>query len=63
VAAATDSYLATLKEGDLERKVKTPAGEQTLLWLFSIAVIGHIHDFTGEISCLKGLQGLQGYTA
>ncbi len=63
VAAATDACLATLKEADLERKVQTPLGQQTLQWAITGAVIGHLHDFTGEISCLKGLQGLTGYTA
>ncbi|MSQ13911.1 MAG: DinB family protein [Dehalococcoidia bacterium] len=63
VAAATDSYFASLKESDLVRKIKTPVGEQPLLWCFSIALIGHVHDFTGEISCVEGLQGLTGYPA
>ncbi|MSQ34009.1 MAG: hypothetical protein EXR60_06310 [Dehalococcoidia bacterium] len=63
VLASTDSYIASLKEGDFQRKVKTPAGEQTVLWLLSNVVIGHFHDFAGEISCLKDLQGLKGYTA
>ncbi len=57
----SDSYLASLKESDLTRKCDTPMGPQTILWLLNNALIGHVHDFTGEISCLKGLQGLKGY--
>lgn len=61
VRANTDAYLASLKESDLSRQMNTPAGLQTVLWLLNNALIGHVHDFTGEISCLKGLQGLKGY--
>lgn len=28
---------------------------------FSIFVVGHVHDLTGEISALKGMQGYKGY--
>ena len=59
----TQSYLETLDDAELNRKVDTPAGTQTVAWLLNNVVIGHVHDFTGEISCLKGLQGLQGYPA
>ncbi len=64
VAEASDKYLATLKESDLDRVLpNAPMGPQTVYWVLSNAIIGHIHEFTGEISCLKGLQGLKGYPA
>ncbi len=61
VYANTESYLATLKDADLSRKIATPAGEQTVAWVLSNVLVGHIHDFTGEISCMKGMQGMKGY--
>ena len=63
VYANSDKYLSTLKESELDQKIDTPLGAQTRLWLLSNVVIGHIHNFAGEISCLKGLQGLKGYPA
>src|SRR5438132_1183238 len=30
-------------------------------WVLSREVVGHADNIAGEISCLKGLQGLQGY--
>lgn len=54
VYANSDAYIASLKEQDLERKVNSPIGQQTVMWLLCNGAIGHIHEFTGEISCLKG---------
>jgi hypothetical protein len=36
-------------------------GQVTLAWILSREVIGHTDNITGEISCLKGLQGRKGY--
>ncbi len=63
VADNADKYIASLKPADLDRVVNGPAGPQPVYWWLSSAIIGHIHEFTGEISCLKGLQGLKGYPA
>ncbi len=57
----TEAYISTLTDAELNRKLMTPMGEQTVAFILNAVVIGHMHDFTGEISCLKGLQGLQGY--
>lgn len=63
VYAATDEYLAGLTDEDLERPVDLSSwgmGEQTLGWLLSLMMV-HIGWHTGEIACLKGLQGAKGY--
>lgn len=61
VYESSDKLFESLKEGDLTKEMKSPAGVQTGLWLINNGLIGHFRDFTGEISCLKGLQGLKGY--
>ena len=63
VYANTDSYLASLSDEDLNRSLDLSAvglGQQTVGSFLSILVF-NIHTHTGEIACLKGLQGLQGY--
>lgn len=64
VYKATDVYLATLKEKDLDKKMDLSGmgmGKQNLAWLISNFVILHIANLTGEISAAKGIQGLKGY--
>lgn len=64
--ASTDEYLASLSEGDLEKKITLPVegmGEVSIAWMLSNTVLGHVHDHCGEISCLKGMQGAKGYPA
>ena len=59
----TDSYLASLSDEDLNQPLDLSAaglGQQTFGSFLSILVF-NIHTHTGEIACLKGLQGLQGY--
>jgi hypothetical protein len=63
VYAATDAYLAGLTDEDLSRTMDLSSwgvGEQTLGWLLSL-MLGNVEWHTGEISCLKGLQGAKGY--
>ena len=62
VYEASDAYLAGLSAADLDRTMDIPgAGTQTLAWVLSQWVIGHVHDETGEISAIKGVNGLTGY--
>jgi DinB family protein len=62
VYAASDAYLASLTEADLDRTIDVPGiGPQTLAWILSQWVIGHVHDETGEISAIKGVNGMTGY--
>jgi hypothetical protein len=60
VWAATDAYLSSVSEADLEKKVQTPAGEQNVAWAISVILGTHTPQHTGEIAALKGVQGLKG---
>jgi hypothetical protein len=63
VFTASDEYLATLQDSDLDVERDFSAmgfGTRPIGWLFSI-LIANVQWHTGEISCLKGLQGAQGY--
>jgi len=60
VFAATDAYLATLSDADLGKITKTPVGDMPLGAFIGLWVL-NAHCHAGEISCLKGLKGLQGY--
>ncbi len=64
VYANSDEYLATLTDDDLNRTIDMSAqnmGEWPLGAFLITFVIGHIRDVMGEISALKGTQGLKGY--
>jgi hypothetical protein len=64
VYARTDAFLAGLTVADLARAVDLSIVSygQVPLPLFILTFVGgHAAMHTGEISCLKGLQGLRGY--
>ncbi len=64
VYAATDEYLASLTDEDLGRPVDLSAlglGEMPFSQAFLGGILNGTHWHTGEISCLKGLQGQKGY--
>jgi hypothetical protein len=64
VYKASDEYLASLGDDVLSRPLDLSAfgaGEQTVGWLLTNAVVGHANSHCGEVSCLKGLQGVKGY--
>ena len=64
VYAATDAYLATLSDADLDRDLDLSAvgfGQQKLGWMLNLLLINHVGTETGEISVLKGIQGAKGY--
>ena len=62
VFAQTDAYVNNLTDEDLDREVDLGAwGKKTVALILSDYVIGHISSLTGEISVLKGLQGVKGY--
>ncbi len=59
-----NDYLATLKPEDLDRVIDLTSvelGHQNVGWVISNLIIGHLHDIMGEISAVKGVQGLKGY--
>ncbi|NIS60198.1 MAG: hypothetical protein GTO13_05695 [Proteobacteria bacterium] len=64
VYAATDEFLASLTDDDLNLPVDLSAlgiGERTLGYLLINGILGNAFTHCGEISCLKGLQGKRGY--
>ncbi len=61
VAETLQSWLGSLTPEDLERTIDTPIGPRTLLQVLDIFVIWHINAHCGEISALKGCQGVKGY--
>jgi hypothetical protein len=64
VYAETDSYLAGLSDADLEQPMDLSGlglGPQTVASTLTLLLLNHIGTETGEIACLKGLQGARGY--
>lgn len=61
VFAATDAYVKTLNDQALDRIINTPIGQMPLGLILDALVVGHMANISGEISALKGLQGLKGY--
>ena len=63
ILAAADAHLSSLDDAALSRAVDLSAmgfGQPTVAWLLG-TVIQNVNLHCGEISCLKGLQGLPGY--
>lgn len=64
VYAASDAYLASLSDADLDRPVdmsRIGAGQVPVSWVISRLVIGHVYEVHGEISAIKGALGVRGY--
>jgi DinB superfamily len=64
VYGATDAYIASLSDMDLDRELDLSGvgfGTQKLGWVLNFLVLNHIGTETGEISALKGIQGAKGY--
>lgn len=61
VAAQSRSYIEAMTPADLEREVAWIRGpEQPVSRLFQVIFINHALGHAGEISTLKGIQGLKG---
>jgi hypothetical protein len=61
---ASDAYLASLTVEDLSKDhdlTGAGLGIHNSDWILSALVTSHLNNMAGEISCLKGLQGMQGY--
>lgn len=64
VHGAAEDYLAALSDADLAQVIDLSAvgfGERSLGWLLSEGLVGHVRAHWGEVVCLKGLQGSQGF--
>jgi hypothetical protein len=58
----TEDYLSSLSEEELDKKIKIEGmGEKPLSWILTEMLIAHTDNITGEISAVKGMQGLKGY--
>jgi hypothetical protein len=60
-AGALQRAVAALTPEDLERTIATPIGDYAMDRFLALFVIWHINAHCGEISAIKGCQGLQGY--
>ena len=61
VYAASESYIESLSEEDLEREVELWGMKMTVASALNGFVINHASAIAGEISALKGVAGLKGY--
>lgn len=61
VYAATDAYLSSLHDEALDQPLDLGSLGQYTLGSFLSVMLSNVNWHTGEISCLKGLQGLKGY--
>ena len=61
VRSTVQNWLSSLTPQDLERRSLTTAGEINEGQAVELFIIWHINAHCGEISALKGCQGLKGY--
>jgi uncharacterized damage-inducible protein DinB len=61
VRSTAQDWLSSLTPADLERKRDTTVGELNVGQMLEIYIVWHINAHCGEISALKGCQGLKGY--
>ena len=61
VYAASDTYLANLPDDDLDRKIPSPLGDQTIGWLITMVLATHPITHSGEVGALKGVHGMKGW--
>jgi hypothetical protein len=64
VFSETESYVEEISSTELDRIVDLTnygLGEKSIGWILQALVVSHMNLMTGEISCLKGLQGAAGY--
>lgn len=58
VWGATDRFLASATDADLEREVPARTGTESVGEAISLHLIGHFNGHRGEINTLRGLQGM-----
>jgi hypothetical protein len=64
VYEASEKYIATLTDEDLEKDIDMSAasmGTRKTYDFIANLISGHAYPIMGEISVLKGIQGLKGY--
>lgn len=61
VYANTLAYLETAGDAELGREIETSIGTMTATTIVADLVIAHCNQLCGEISAIKGANGLKGY--
>ncbi|MGH2613944.1 MAG: DinB family protein [Thermomicrobiales bacterium] len=64
VHATSDRYLGSLDDQDLDQMIDLSGvgfGQQSLAWILSEGLVGHVRAHWGEIACLKGMQRGKGF--
>lgn len=64
VYAASEAFLAGADDAVLNRSMDMSfvgMGILPLATVFAVTVVGHLNNLTGEISAVKGMNGLKGY--
>jgi len=61
VWAETEAYLDTLSEADLDREIEFRPGRMMTVAGYFAIILNNNFSHVGEISVVKGLQGLKGY--
>jgi hypothetical protein len=61
VRSYAQDWLSSLTPADLERRRHTTLGELSVGQMLELYLIWHMNAHCGEISALKGCQGLKGY--
>ncbi len=64
VYKASEEYLASLTDADLEKEIDMSMfgmGNRKVSSVIGGMIVGHARDIMGEISVLKGIQDLKGY--
>ena len=62
VFAATDAYVNSLKDEDLEKQIDLGSwGKKTVAEMLYSFLTAHTNQLAGELSALKGVHGSKGY--
>jgi DinB superfamily len=61
VYGSTDGYLTSISDADLDREIDMGSTGKFPLGRLLTIMMGNVAWHTGEIACLKGLQGAKGY--
>lgn len=60
VTEATDAFLDSLTDEDLERPIDFFGRKETMGWVIADTVLVHMSFHAGEVASLKGVMGLKG---
>jgi hypothetical protein len=62
VYASTDDYMSTATPEELDREMEVPGfGKNSVAFFLNVASVVHPSNHIGEVSAMKGIQGMQGY--